>query len=319
MASFRKVKSGWKAEVARKGVRKARTFPTRQEAKDWAAQAENEVLNSEQIAGSGTFGELLDRYGREVSTHKKGARWEIIRIEKIKRDKLAAIQLRNLKPADFGEWRDRQDLAPASIIREMQLMSAALNEARKEWGIISTNPLSDVRRPKKPQPRDRLPTEEDFDRLAHSAGEDLTKATARAYHAFLFACETAMRAGEITGLVWDRVDLERRVAKLTHTKNGRPRDVPLSSEAIRLLEALPQFDPVFGLNSRQLDALWRKLRDRAKVEGLTFHDSRHFAVTRLSKKLDVLELAKMVGHTDLRILLNVYYQSDASEVAGKLD
>ena len=47
------------------------------------------------------------------------------------------------------------------------------------------------------------------------------------------------------------------------------------------MRALPRHDPVFGLRSDQLDALWRKLRDRAGVEGLTYHDSRHAAIKRL--------------------------------------
>jgi integrase len=58
-------------------------------------------------------------------------------------------------------------------------------------------------------------------------------------------------------------------------------------------------DPVFALKSAQLDVLWRKLRDRAGIVDLTFHDSRHEAITRLAKKLDVLSLARMVGHRNL--------------------
>lgn len=127
-----------------------------------------------------------------------------------------------------------------------------------------------------------------------------------------------MRAGEICGLTWDRVDLSERVAHLVKTKNGRPRDVPLSTEAVRLIEALPHADPVFGLSSRQLDALWRKLRDRAGVVDLTFHDSRAEAVLRLSKKLEVLELARMTGHTDLNMLIRVYYRASASDIAKRL-
>ena len=88
--------------------------------------------------------------------------------------------------------------------------------------------------------------------------------------------------------------------------------------AVRLLEALPELNPVFGLSSRQLDALFRKSRDKAQVIGLTFHDSRHAAITRLSKKLDVLALAKMVGHTDIRMLM-VYYDESAEELARRLD
>jgi len=61
-----------------------------------------------------------------------------------------------LAPRDFADWRDRRmtEVAPASVIREMQLMSAVLNVARKEWGMISENPISDVNRPSKPPPRE---------------------------------------------------------------------------------------------------------------------------------------------------------------------
>ncbi|MFV1620493.1 tyrosine-type recombinase/integrase [Phaeobacter sp. JH20_26] len=320
MASIRKLKSGYRAEVARKGVRKSKVFPTKQEAKDWAARAEFEILNQEKVAARLTLGELFERYAREVSPSKRGHRWEVIRLEKIGRDEIAKIRLEDLSARDFAKWRDQRlkEVAPASVIREMQLMSSVLTVARREWELISANPISDVRKPTKPQPRDRLPTSAEIEAMQLSAGEDLTKATARAFHAFRFALESAMRAGEIAGLEWDRVDLDRRVALLTHTKNGRPREVPLSTKAVELLRALPDLNPVFGLSSRQLDVLFRKLRDRADVTGLTFHDSRHAAITALSRKLDVLALARMVGHTDLR-QLRVYYNESAEELAKRLD
>ncbi|MFV1594007.1 site-specific integrase [Phaeobacter sp. JH20_36] len=320
MASIRKLKSGYRAEVARNGVRKSKVFPTKQEAKDWAARAEFEILNQDKVAAKLTLGELFERYAREVSPSKRGHRWEVIRLEKIGRDEIAKIRLENLSARDFAKWRDQRlkEVAPASVIREMQLMSSVLNVARKEWELISANPISDVRKPTKPQPRDRLPTSAEIEAMQISAGEDLNKATARAFHAFKFAMESAMRAGEIAGLEWDRVDLDRRVALLTHTKNGRPREVPLSTKAVELLRALPDLNPVFGLSSRQLDVLFRKLRDRAAVTGLTFHDSRHAAITALSRKLDVLALARMVGHTDLR-QLRVYYNESAEELAKRLD
>lgn len=320
MASFRKLKSGYRAEVARNGIRKSKVLPTKQEAKDWAARAEYEILNHDKVAAKLTLGEVFDRYAREVSPAKRGHRWEVIRLEKFQRDPIARLQLGDLSAKDFSKWRDQRlaEVAPASVIREMQLMSSVLTVARRDWELIAANPLSDVRKPSKPQPRDRLPTAAEIEAMQFSAGVDLDKATARAFHAFKFAMETAMRAGEITGLEWDRVDLERRVALLTHTKNGRPREVPLSSKAVALLQELPELNPVFGLSPRQLDVLFRKLRDRAEVMGLTFHDSRHAAITELSKKLDVLALARMVGHTDLR-QLRVYYNESAEELAKRLD
>jgi integrase len=321
MASFRKLPSGkWQALIARQGVRESKSFPTRAAARDWAARREYLLQNPEVVAAELTFGALLLRYANEVSDTKRGAWWEIIRIRKLCRDELAGVSLAKLSSQDFARWRDRRlrEVAPASVQREMQLMSSAINVARREWGLLQTNPLTDVRRPRKPPPRDRRPTADELERMTHAAGSDLTTVTARAFHAFLFGIETAMRAGEIVGLRRANVDRVRRVARLTQTKNGRPRDVPLSRAALDLLAALPDADPVFGLDSRQLDALFRKIRKRAAVEGLTFHDSRHEAITRLAKKLDVLALARMVGHSDLR-MLQVYYNETAEELAKRLD
>lgn len=59
---------------------------------------------------------------------------------------------------------------------------------------------------------------------------------------------------------------------------------------------------------------------RAKVglDDIHFHDTRREALSRLAKKLDVLTLAKLSGHRDTRILLNVYYQVKADDVADML-
>lgn len=322
MASFRKLPSGnIRAEVVRSGKRLSKVFPTKQAAKEWAIRQEFLLRSAEEApVDHGSFGDILKRYANEVSPQKKGEKWEILKIRNFRKDPIADVKLNDLTPDHFGRWRDKRlaEVQPATVIRELQLMSAVLNCARKEWGVIKVNPLSDVRKPRKPESRDRLPTADEITRLAYVAGPGLTTATARAFHAFRFAMETAMRAGEIVGLTWDRINLKTRVAKLTDTKNGRSREVPLSSEAVRLLEELPRCDPAFNLTSAQLDALWRKLRGKAQVEGLNFHDSRHAAITALSKKLDVLALARMVGHRDLR-MLQVYYNESAAEMAKRLD
>jgi integrase len=320
VASIRKVGGRWRAEVARKGIRKSKLFDSKQAAKDWAARQEYLILNAKPKGETTTFSDALLRYAKEVSPTKRGHRWEILRLERVRKDAIAAKSMRDLTPADFARWRDARllEVAPGTVNREMTLLSGVLTVARKEWGLIDVNPISDVRKPTKPPPRDRLATEAEMDALAISAGDDLTNATARAFHAFLFAIETAMRAGEIVGLTWDRVNLDARYCSLPMTKNGTARDVPLSSEAVRLLEALPEADPVFDLTSRQLDVLWRKLRGRAGVVDLTFHDSRHIAITRLARKLDVLDLARMVGHRNISQLM-AYYNATAPEIAKRLD
>ena len=78
------------------------------------------------------------------------------------------------------------------------------------------------------------------------------------------------------------------------------------------------FRSVFCINSNSLDALFRKYRDKAGISGLHFHDTRHEAITRLAKKLNVLDLARMVGHKKLNQLMT-YYNESAEELAKKLD
>jgi integrase len=109
------------------------------------------------------------------------------------------------------------------------------------------------------------------------------------------------------------------VARLTMTKNGLSRDVPLSKEAIRLLGLLPKTDGVlFGLKSTQVDTSFRAIKSGIEGADYTFHDSRHLAITRLSRKVDAMALARLVGHTDLKMTLR-YYNPSAKDLAKLLD
>lgn len=84
------------------------------------------------------------------------------------------------------------------------------------------------------------------------------------------------------------------------------------------LSSVRDGDSVFRLGRSSLDALYRKVRARAGIEDLHFHDLRHEAITRLAKRLHVLALARAVGHRDLR-MLQIYYNESAEEIARRLD
>ena len=322
MATFKKLPSGkWQAQIARGGVRKSASFFTKREAQDWAAKQEYFALNSERVQSKITLKDVLQRYGAEESPKRRGKRWERLQLRRMSADPVAEKKLDSLKPSDLADWRDRRskEVAPGTVRREMNLLSSVLSTARRDWGLISQNPISEIRKPQDPPPRDRRVSQAEIDKLVELAGLDLSQATARAVHAFRFAIETAMRAGEIVSLTSDTVDLDARVATLPKTKNGTSRRVPLSTAAIQLLNELPETGgPLFGLTSSQVDALFRKVRDRSGINNLRFHDSRHEAITRLAKKIDVLSLARMVGHKDLKMLL-IYYNETAEEIAQQLD
>lgn len=114
MAAFRQTPYGWRAEVFRHGVRRsASAFRTKAAAVAWASRVEAEIM-------AGVRGEIPDltvaalfkRYREEVSPGKKGARWEIIRLEALERDRLASVKLRQLDAPHVSDWQQRSGLAP---------------------------------------------------------------------------------------------------------------------------------------------------------------------------------------------------------------
>lgn len=319
MASVKRHGEKWRAQVARQGVRKTKVFASKREALDWSARFERMILDGDKIAAQGRVSDLFDRYRAEVSPRKRGEHSEALRLNRMSKDPIGRKKLGDLSQKDIAAWRDNRllEVSPGTVKREMNLMSAVFSHARDEWGVIGKSPMQGVKQPPSPPARDRLPTDHEIEAMRHVAGADLTKARARVFQAFLFAGETAMRSGEIVGLTWDRLDLGARVAHLPETKNGTARSVPLSTAAIDLIEALPRADPVFGLEDRQRDALFRSMRDKAGVEGLTFHDSRAWATGKLSKKVDVLTLARITGHKDIKMLM-VYYRETAADIAKRL-
>lgn len=342
MASIQKTDTGkWRVRVRVGGVYKSGTFRTKAEAVSWANSQESDISAGKAgVVPNKTFADVVNKYLAEVVPTKRGARverhrlWRMMGIGEARDgserdpDPICKVRLVDLGPEDFAAWRDRRLrlVSAASVRREWAALSNMLNLAIKEWRWLQVNPLVSVKKPEPPKARTRRYSQDEIDRLllATGYGYDAPPLTvmSRVGAAMLFALETAMRAGEIVGLVWPHVDFERRLAHLPLTKNGHARDVPLSKEAIRILRQLEQIkagESVFQIESAQLDALFRKAKARALIEDLHFHDTRREALTRLAKKVDVMTLAKISGHRDLRILQNTYYAPDMADVAALLD
>lgn len=323
MASIRKQKVGWRAEVCVNGVRESATRDTKQEAEAWAAMRAAELRGGvAAVVAKYTVRDVFLRYQREVSPTKRGARWEMLRIDTFLESPLAAVPLPDLAPAHVAAWRDSRlaSVKSSTVNRDLNVISNAFEVARREWGWLQINPCSGVRRPKDPPPRDRRISDREIEmvRLALNFPDDgpARSVMQRVAVAFLFAIETAMRLGEICNLT--PADIVGPVAALRETKNGRSRQVPLSSRALELISMVEGVENglVFGMSSEAAGAMFRKCVSPV-IHDLTFHDTRHEAITRLADRLDVLDLARMVGHTNLKMLM-VYYNRSALELAGRL-
>ena len=329
MASIKKLKSGrWQAQVRIQGVRTSATKPTKVEAKDWAAAKEHEIKSSAVVkTTSFTFGEAALRYEMEFSRAKKGAKWEQGQISRLLKMPIAKINIQKIERSDVRSWRDARlkKVQGSTVNREWNLLSHIFSTARDEWELIEANPMARVKRPKENPPRDRLISDSEIEQICLVAGFDETTTTTiqgEVCVAFLFAIETAMRAGEICQMAWVNVDTEKRTVFLPSeiTKNGKKRTVALSARAVELLALLPPTNRAtcFRSNSTQLDATFRKLKNKTTIVDLHFHDTRHEAITRLSKKLPVLALARNVGHTNINQLMT-YYNEDAEDLAKLLE
>lgn len=325
MASIRKHGDKWRAEVFRNGKRASKVLRTKREAQEWASRQEYLIEAGDvDHKPSVTLAEAVDRYEREILPRME-KNWNsrsshMFALRAVLRDELAKMNISEITPSDLVSWRDRRmtTVKASSAQRYMNTLASVLTACQKDWGLIDENPMRKVRRPPPAQPRKRRPTADEIERLS-IAGGDTHMAIGRAHLAFMFAIETAMRSHEIATLTRENVDIERRVAHLPRTKNGEPRDVPLSSEAIRIIGMMRGNDHIFGFSSgANLSTNWYSLKRKAAVHGLTFHDSRHEAITRLSKKLDVLALARMVGHKNISQLMT-YYNETAEELAARLD
>lgn len=336
MASIKKFGMGWRVQVATAGVRQSKNFSTKAEAVAWGVKRENEIRSgtTQHPGARRTLDQAFQRYLKEVSVHKRGHRMECHRLAAIAGHVVGGKRLGDMFLADvtsdvIGQWRDlrlrgtaaarfEDKVKGATVIRELNLLSHVFTSARREWGWMVKSPTTDVRRPKGSVARDRRISADEIERICVALGFDeapVTSKNASVAVAFLFAIETAMRAGEICGL--KRSDIKGRVAHLARTKNGTKRDVPLSSRALDLLSLLAPGPTLFDVSSASLDALFRKAKARCQIEDLKFHDTRHEAITRLAKKLNVLELARVVGHRNLNEL-QTYYNETAEELSKKL-
>lgn len=317
MAHFYRLPSGyWRAQVAKAGVRRSQSFPTKAKAQAWAAAVETEALAGRRgEAVRRTLRDLLERYRDEESPKKRGGPWEVRRIDFMLGEfglPFADKWLADITPEHFAAWRDLRlkGVKSSSVNRDMNVLSAALRCAAREWRWLPASPLSDVRRPRQPPARKRLITWREIRamlvQLGYRGGKPANK-TQQVGHAFLVSLHTGMRAGEVLS-----AELRGSVAHLAMTKNGDPRDVPLSARARKLMALC-----AYTIDSASLDALFRKARVKAGLEGFTFHDARATALTRISKKVDVLTLARISGHKDINELMT-YYRATPESIAKLL-
>ncbi|SEF50096.1 tyrosine-type recombinase/integrase [Thauera chlorobenzoica] len=268
-----------------------------------------------------SLADILARYAEEVSPGKKGAKDEAIRLNALRANKLGKYALANLSAAAVAKFRDERlrAVSAATVLRDLALLSSVLNHARREWGFPVENAVQSIRKPRQPQGRERVLSDDEEARLL-TASAPVGRRSPWLQPIIILALETAMRRGELLALRWEHVSLDKRTALLPDTKNGTRRLVPLSPRAIDTLRHLPRSidGSVFPISAPALHLRFKLACKRAGIDELRLHDLRHTATTRLSEKLpNLAELSAVTGHKSLQMLKR-YYHPNAERLADRL-
>lgn len=329
MATIRKLRGRWQAQVRRRGMKpRAKSFDSKAEAEKWARDLESQVdrfgaAPDTKILETTTLGQLLERYQLEVSPMKRGSVQEIQRIDVLRRHELAYRTMVGLSPQDISSFRDERlrTVAPSTTVRELAILSHVIEVAIRDWGLpLGRNVVKLVRRPIIRNERKRRLEGDEEQRLLDGcdAGQIPFLKTI-----VVLAIETGMRRGELLGLKWDDISHNRRVITLTMTKNGSGREVPLSQRAFQALmdwksRAVVDQSTVFPMYAGTLEQAWRRLLARSNIKGLRFHDLRHEGVSRLFERgLNMIEVSSISGHKELRMLKR-YTHLSADDLVTRL-
>jgi len=309
-----------------------KTWPTYQEAKEWAIQEEAKrrqgLYFPDKFKQKHTLEELIDRYIEQIVPSIKSAE-DVIRHLNWWKAKIGTHTLNHISSDLLSNQRQEllEEVLPsgkkrgtATVNRYLASLSAALSYAVQECEWISANPMLRVRKLKEPEGRDRILTPDECSRLL--------EACARSSNRFLFsfivlALTTGARRGELLNLQWKDVDLEKGAIHLKNTKNGRPRILAIVGKALELLQKLFTYRDtakpfVFASKTRfgklTLEKPWRAALKEAQIENFHMHDLRHCFASHASESgFSNIQLKTATGHQSLSQLLR-YCHPDAENV-----
>ncbi|MDR4495053.1 MAG: tyrosine-type recombinase/integrase [Nitrospirales bacterium] len=269
---------------------------------------------------------LFEEYLKHVG-HQRGVQTKRYHVAHFKRilgnPPIHSLTVKALE--DYRQTRRSEKVGPATINKELATIKHALTKA-VAWKMVRKDirqDLKDVQKEKEPPGRLRYLEDETE---AHNI---LTYCYGGFKALVVTALYTGMRRGEVLNLTWEQVDLKQGVIRLTHTKNGEARDLPIN-ETVRSVLA--------GLRTR-IDVPWvfhdeegNKFPDtrkrfewackEAKVTDFHFHDLRHtFASWLVVRGTPIATVSELLGHKSLSMTMRYAHLSPAhkAEAVRSLD
>lgn len=252
---------------------------------------------------------FLDRYSREIR-HSHKSHYSIISVLNAFRDVAPDKPLLHLSPPDIHSYvqcRLESGIGAATINRELAVLSAAINHARRKWGVSMDNPTQHQRlrapalRLRYLERSEAVRLQQEADALRPDLGDFVR-----------LALNTGCRKTELLTLRWSDVNLDRGyiVLRPENTKANRRRIIPINRGAGQALEnrrsAGIESEWVFakknGERVKALDWLFRKAVKSAGLSDFRIHDLRHtFASWLVSEGVELIKVRDLLGHTSVKM------------------
>lgn len=318
MASIVEVKGKWRALVRRKGHPSyCKTFPTKTQAEKWARAVEADidrqlVPKAQDVLGHRLLvADMIDKY-RKLRARSRPI--DDTASEHYMLQMLAAHlgdrDVTAMTPDDLVNYaRTRSDMGagPYTINMDisklgtvMRLVGAALHLDLLDVVGKARPLLSHLKLIGGGGKRERRPTEDELERIVALLESERGKVYADAVR---FAVLTAMRRGEITGLLWEDLDAERRLVKVRDRKDprekvGNDQWVPLLNGAWELIQEQGRDgERIFPIHPQTLSKYFTQACRDLSIPDLHFHDLRHHGVSLLFEQgFRIEQVALVSGH-----------------------
>lgn len=220
------------------------------------------------------------------------------------------LRLDEIRTQDISKWLGEKmngGLAPSTAERIRMTFNRSF-ELGNRWGIAGAevNPVRNVTRRKFNNARERFLTPQEAARL-HKATSESDNTQLASIVALLLL--TGARKMELLKARWADVDLERRLWLIPETKNGTPRYVPLSEQALAIIKKLPRWEkcewlipnPKTRKPYNSIKRAWDTARVAAGMPELRIHDLRHsFCSSAVAAGVDLYTVGKIAGHKDYK-------------------
>jgi len=213
--------------------------------------------------------------------------------------------------ARFMQEKKQAGYMSSTCNRLLARLKASLAYAQEiELIKLDQNPARGFRQFREPPHRDRFLSREEAQRLiieVSASGSPMLK------FIIPFLLVTGARKSEAILAQWSHVDFESKTWVVPVSKNGRPRYIPLSEGALKILEKTRQFTlEKYGISPfifpnittgkpyTQIFYPWDVARKKAGLPDVRIHDLRHsFASALVNEGMTLYDVKELLGHANI--------------------